>query len=414
MKPYSRILSILFSTICTLSLICAVSASETAPGVDTQFCFSSDDFALSESDNGIFITSVPQQSDAQVFYGNRLLQAGDALTPDALDQLTVYVSSLVPAQSSIKYHIISAGKSVSQKELALSILPKKNEPPTASDSQLETYRNIANTGTLSASDPENGVLAYQIVTEPKRGTVELHEDGTFTYTPNENKVGKDSFSFTVTDDAGQTSSPAKVSIEIKKPSDKRVYADLTDDDALFTAMWMKEEGLFSGTSIAGNLCFCPDNPVSRGEFLVMAMQVVGAEADQMNLHSGFADESATPVWMQPYIVSALSNGMISGSRYDDQIVFRPNETLTQAEAAMMLQNILQLPGSSVQEVISMDEDSSVPVWAETAAAALFSAGIELDLSSESAAVTRRDTARMLYQVNRLLEQDSIPTFYWAQ
>jgi len=278
---------------------------------------------------------------------------------------------------------------------------------------LETYRNIANTGTLTAADPENGILTYQIVTEPKRGTVEIHDDGTFTYTPNENKVGKDSFTFTVTDDAGQTSDPAKVSIEIKKPSDKRVYADLENDDALFTAMWMKEEGLFSGTTIAGHLCFSPDTPVSRGEFLVMTMQVVGANADTAELHSGFVDEASAPVWMQPYIVSALSNGMIAGSRQDNQMVFRPNDAMTQAEAAMMLQNILQLPGSSVQAVISMETDSSVPVWAESAAAALCSAGIELDLTSDHALVTRSDAARMLYQVNCLMNQDTAPTFYWS-
>ena len=45
-------------------------------------------------------------------------------------------------------------------------------------------------------------------------------------------------------------------------------------------------------------------------------------------------------------VSALRAGIISGVNSDDGLVFRPNTALTQAEAAVMLQNVLDLPASS--------------------------------------------------------------------
>ena len=44
--------------------------------------------------------------------------------------------------------------------------------------------------------------------------------------------------------------------------------------------------------------------VSRGEFLVMAMRVLGMEPDAAVLTSGFADEAATAAWMRPYITAA--------------------------------------------------------------------------------------------------------------
>jgi hypothetical protein len=45
-------------------------------------------------------------------------------------------------------------------------------------------------------------------------------------------------------------------------------------------MWLKEQGIFTGSTIGGNFCFSPDKSVSRGEFLVMVMNLVHAKADR--------------------------------------------------------------------------------------------------------------------------------------
>ena len=50
----------------------------------------------------------------------------------------------------------------------------------------------------------------------------LGEDGAFTYTPKKNKVGTDSFSFTVTMSRA-VSNEATVTIEILKPLDNTTY-----------------------------------------------------------------------------------------------------------------------------------------------------------------------------------------------
>ncbi len=408
-----------FSLLLLLSLVLimltgAVSAKEIQVDSEAQFCFSADDFELAEQDAGVFFTSVPASSTAKIYYGSRQLRAGDAVPKEKLNELVLKTTCKQGAAATVSFCPVNGGTAGEPSSLKFSIMPRKNEPPEASDGTLETYRNIANTGILDASDPENDPMTYQLVLSPKRGKVELHEDGTFTYTPDENKVGKDSFTYTATDDAGQVSAPAKVTIEIKKPSDKQTYADMTEDADAFAAMWLKEEGLFRGTTIGANLCFEPEATVTRGEFLVMTMKLVGAEAAQDAIHSGFSDEEATPVWMQPYIVSALSNGMISGTSGDNGTEFRPTAELTHAEAAVMLQNILRLPGQSTQQVGSFAEESTVPVWAEQAVAALSSAGIELDTLHSDSAVTRRDAAHILYQVSRLIRSEVIPTFYWAE
>lgn len=378
-----------------------------------QFCFSQDDFTSAAAD-GIFLTSVPQETLATVRYGSRVLKAGDALPTEALGDLTLEAKCVTAQEVTIGYCTLSDGVLSGVQELKLSILPKEDQPPTAEDGSLETYKNIAGSGTLSAADPEGKPLTYNLVKEPKRGSVELHEDGTFTYTPDKNKVGKDSFTYTVTDSGGNTSEEAKISIEILKPTDKATYADMDGDSDAFYAMWLKEAGLFTGATVGGNLCFEPEKTVSRGEFLVMVMKLVDAQADETGLTSGFSDEAATPVWLQPYIVSALGSGMISGVSSEDGVVFRPEAALSRAEAAVMLQNVLQLPAPTAKTVFSQTDADAVPAWAADATAALSAAGISLGDTAQADAITRREVAKLLYEVSNLIAGETLETFYWAQ
>ena len=378
-----------------------------------QFCFSQDDFTSAAAD-GIFLTSVPQETLATVRYGSRVLKAGDALPTEALGDLTLEAKCVTAQEVTIGYCTLSDGVLSGVQELKLSILPKEDQPPTAEDGSLETYKNIAGSGTLSAADPEGKPLTYNLVKEPKRGSVELHEDGTFTYTPDKNKVGKDSFTYTVTDSGGNTSEEAKISIEIRKPTDKATYADMDVDPDAFYAMWLKEAGLFTGATVGGNLCFEPEKTVSRGEFLVMVMKLVDAQADETGLTSGFSDEAATPVWLQPYIVSALGSGMISGVSSEDGVVFRPEAALSRAEAAVMLQNVLQLPAPTAKTVFSETDAAAVPAWAADATAALSAAGISLGDTAQADAITRRELAKLLYEVSNLIAGETLETFYWAQ
>lgn len=396
------------------ALSLSASAQEITVDASNSFTFSQSDFTAADTTDGIFLTALPSQALATVYYGDRALCPGDALPAAALDQLTLEASCVTEQEVTIGYCTVSGGTVTGAREMTLSILPKKDLPPTAEDGSLETYKNIANTGTLQAADPEGKALTYQVVDQPKRGTVELQADGTFTYTPNKNKVGKDSFTFTVTDPGGNTSDPAKISIEILKPTQAMAYTDMEGDPDAFAAMWLQEAGLFSGTTVGGNFCFNPEESVSRGEFLVMVMNLVDAKADETGLTSGFSDEASTPVWMQPYIVSALGNGMISGVSSDSGVVFRPEAALTKAEAAVMLQNVLNLPDPAAQSVFEATEEETVPVWAVDAAAAVSAAGLPLDLSAQADAITRRDTAKLLYAVAQLIEGETLETFHWVE
>lgn len=397
-----------------LLLSAPVSAKEVSVDPTMEFCFSGSDFLSHNEETGIFVTQVPGSQVAKVYYRDRVIQAGDALPASALDELTLSAECVTQHHTALGYYTVDQNGVCAAKELKLSILPRKNDPPTAQDSAFETYRNIPNSGSLSASDPENGPLFFELVDQPKRGSVTIEESGAFTYTPDENKVGNDYFTFRVRDNAGNYSEAAKVTITIKKPTDKEMYADMSGDPDTFTAMWMKDEGIFSGSTIGDHLCFCPDQAVSRGEFLVMTMKLVEAEADATQLTTGFADELTTPGWMQPYLVSALNNGMITGTSTEQGVCFFPEEPLTKVDAAVMLQNILQLPEDDSTTVFSDDTASVIPTWARGSSQALSDAGIPLQITSEAEPMTRRDAAQILYAVSRVLSARDDNPFFWVQ
>ncbi len=92
-----------------------------------------------------------------------------------------------------------------------------NQPPVASDGTLSTREDTAASGTLKASDPEDGPLTYIIVSQPAHGKVKLDDasSGAYTYTPDSGFSGSDSFTFKANDGTSD-SNTAKVSITVAK------------------------------------------------------------------------------------------------------------------------------------------------------------------------------------------------------
>lgn len=377
-----------------MSLLCLPSmAAQVHVDYTSEYQFRAADFSDAEALEGVYISAVPPAYQAELCLGSRVLRQGDILPAAALEKIKLRPVCLGAADCELVYCPIASGTLGEAVTLPLRILSGTNTAPVCEDSTLETYKNIANSGTLCAKDEEDTKLTYQLVKEPKRGTVELHADGSFTYTPGKNKVGRDSFVFTATDPAGNVSNEACVKIRIVKPADKATYQDMTGDKDEYAALWLKEQGLYTGSIIAGNLCFAPEQSVTRGEFLLACMKLAGLEPAQSTLSTGFADEAQTPAWQQPYLAAAYQSGLISGTPSEDGPVFRPQEQLSRAEAAVLLQKLLRLPGDAA--VFSAEDASVVPTWAQSAVSALSATGINLSSEDYDAPLSRREAARLL-------------------
>src|SRR5207253_2411141 len=79
-----------------------------------------------------------------------------------------------------------------------------NDPPTASADSYSTGEDraltVAAPGVLTNdSNPDGGAFSAVLVSGPSNGSLTLNADGSFTYTPNANFNGADSFSYKARD-----------------------------------------------------------------------------------------------------------------------------------------------------------------------------------------------------------------------
>lgn len=389
--------SILRIALCVAAVCLLCTAAFAADGetlYNTEYCFSEADFqpdSYSEL-SGIFVTQVPQADTAVVRLGNRVIRAGDVLPLEVLGALRLTPATAESCNAVLQYQPICGTQLNEATQLTIRIQSGRNETPTAVAAELETYKNIPNDGTLLGKDPENATLTYQLVEKPKRGTVQLNSDGTYLYTPDKNKVGEDTFSFTVTDDAGNVSQPAVVKIRILKPSDSMTFSDMDGSTDRFEAMWLCGSGMSGVRLVAGKPCFCPNEAISRSDFLVMAMEFAGVEPEEELSVSGFVDAETMPAWKQSYLASAMRHGLIRGEVTSEGLCFRPDDAVTANEAAVMLQALLRLP------VPAAAAESDAPAWAVGAVNALHEAGIPLKASED--ALTRAEAAKLFYRLYR--------------
>lgn len=320
----------------------AVLASEV--DCDSVYCFSAKDFSEDDDLQGICITGLPDSGTGTVMLGTRVIRSGDILSVEQLQQLTFQpLRTESDAQATVTYLPIYENRVAPAATMTVFIKGKEDLAPIAEDSMVETYKNLSIDGKLQVSDPEGSKLTYTITRAPKRGEVSIRNDGTFTYTPRKNKVGTDSFTYTATDAAGNVSREATVTMQVMKTTNQSQYTDTIGKECRFAAEWMKNTGLFVGESIHGQTCFQPEKTVTRGEFVAMLVQTLKIPVDENVTNTGFTDN--IPSWLKPYVAAAQRAGLMTD--WPEGQVFGAEEAISDQQAAMLLQNALSLPLTTV-------------------------------------------------------------------
>ena len=131
-----------------------------------------------------------------------------------------------PNQSSsgldgFSYEVTDGSLTSSEVIVALTISTTNDEPVAADDSYtVEKGGNLTIvdvSGVLANdSDPDGDALTAEVVDEPQNGTLNLQSNGAFTYSPNADFSGVDTFTYNAND--GTTISTATVSITVNDPN----------------------------------------------------------------------------------------------------------------------------------------------------------------------------------------------------
>ena len=110
------------------------------------------------------------------------------------------------------------------------IAPVANDKPNAVDDSFKINFNTTLTNSLDGNDKlsSDGNNTFSKASDASHGTVTVNSDGTFVYIPDTGFSGVDTFSYTITDDNGDTST-ATVTIIVDDPNTNDVPVAIGDD-----------------------------------------------------------------------------------------------------------------------------------------------------------------------------------------
>lgn len=356
----------------------------------------------------ITVTELPDISCGALYIGSEGVCAGQTLSAENISLMTYEeASGGIGSNASFKFTV---NGSAYEMVCNIFMIDEVNYSPSvkmasAVSLKRETYKNIKVSGVLSAYDPEEDELVYEIVEYPTHGILVLDDKslGTYTYTPDESYTGSDSFSYVVRDRYGNYSSSTSVTIEVNAQKTSTVYSDMLDSELYCHAIAVTENGLMNGTQVGDYFCFEADREVTRAELVVTAMNAIGIKNVPDVEDTGFADDADINPAMKGYIALAYSKGYISGIKSEGGIFFKPDETVKLSEAAVILSNMIGYAKPAVTPAFA-DADS-IPTWSSAAIESLYTLGI-LEFPDKTVGahttVTRGDMAKLLNKTMQLI------------
>lgn len=329
--------------------------------------------------DSIIVRSLPSASAGTLMLGSLTVMKNQTISASSLSLLR-----FVPATDRVSEasFIISMGEDISYDvTCTVHTIDQVNYAPTSAgiakdDFTVETYRNIAIYGSMPIRDPEEDAVTFEVVSYPKKGVLLMtdKEKGDFIYTPVKNYSGSDSFSYVVTDRYGNRSEELTLSIKVKRSEEGMVFRDLIGEEAHYSAIRLHDEGIMTSYEEAGEGIFAPEVTVSRAEFLTLAMQAAGIYAETGDdVATVFRDDEEIPSEYKSYVAMAYEMGYISGYEENGLPMFDPNGTLTRAEAALIVSNLLDPEVPQNEPVIADREE--LPTWAEDAVDSLTALGV---------------------------------------
>lgn len=156
---------------------------------------------------------------------------------------------------SFEFVVVDEVGSISEPALVSIDVESVNDAPLAQSKEVRGYEDGSISVELGGTDSDGTLASYDIVAFPQNGSI-TGNGSVRTYTPQTDFHGTDSFQFIVSDDLGQKSQPATISIEIEPENDQPT----AESSHLFTA----EDSRGLKIKLQGN---DPDGQIDRFEIV---------------------------------------------------------------------------------------------------------------------------------------------------
>ncbi len=198
--------------------------------------------------------------------------------------------------------------------------------------------------------------------------------------------------------------PEEVTKPVEVPEPKVEFSDLDSVPwAEESVKALQELGVIAGD---GDGTFAPNRPVSREEFLKLAM---AAAEIPLNAESTvtFGDVEAG-AWYYPYVATAFEMGIVNGI---SETEFGIGQQITRADMTVMLERILKASGVELKPLAAttvFDDWMQIPVYARDSVAALCGAqliqGVGNNCFAPADSATRAEAAVAIYRIYQFMNE----------
>ncbi len=365
-----------------------------------------DDFksALAVTDfDSVTVTRLPRSSEGTLLLAGRRIKEGQTVKKRALATFIFVPADKEVKEASFDFVMNGAGSGVTV-TFRLRFTDGANSAPRVPESEavgltVNTQSGITLFGRLSGEDPDGDEIEFIPVIYPRRGALVIsnREKGEYRYTPSGDFVGTDSFSYVVRDEYGNYSAVREVRVTVGERLSSVVLSDMQGRSEYGAAVAMCALGVMSAEE-RGSLCyFSPDGRVTRAEFVMMAMKACGITPSD-ELSPFFDDGEDIPTPLRGYVALAASRGIVDGDFGTEGLVFRPNDSVTREDAAVIMARLLNVTAGGEEEVFSPID--GVAPWAAGQVYAIITLGI-FDIGdgfSGGDVLSRAEVAECLYRL----------------
>ena len=275
----------------------------------------------------VTVTSLPPAEEGVLKLGALDVFEGQRLGAELLD-LLVFVPSHPGSGSSFTFSVNDGG----DVECVMYSAQYGTDAPVIASDGVTTVRDVIRYGRLSVNACSD--VDFSVIKQPGHGLLTLYADGSFTYEPESGFTGRDSFVCAAEDKYGKSSDPLTVTVSVLKNTSPVRYGDVSGTEYEYPAYVLAQRGILTGQTVGGVCRFEPDAPVSRGDFIVMAMKAAGyAPGSRSSVTDAFADAAQMSEQGRGYAAAAVSAEVLTPENRDGTLLLRPGENVTRKEAA---------------------------------------------------------------------------------
>lgn len=152
---------------------------------------------------------------------------------------------------------------------------------------------------------------------------------------------------------------------VMENSDLTIMTDMDSHWAKDAVYRLIEKGIINGIKSAdGSYKYEPDKPVTRAEFSKMLALSSGYVPYNNDIDlSKFADDDEILTWVRPYLKYCNEKEWINGKGIGKAVYMKPNDTITRAEAGVMISRALGFPGEDKNIKAAFPDKKEIPDWA---------------------------------------------------